>query len=244
MERLTSWDSVSVRQFRQIYSDAQSPRSIVSACYGLAEPQISAMRISEFDDLYRSLSFLSEPPESYHTPTVRDLHLIDLDSELEFGCLIDINDRLLKEPIANMHEIVACLYRSEGENYSFVTRQSRAKEMLDVPITEVYGAYADLVEWRSRLFVDYAGLFGGSSDEEDEYPEEILTEEQKAEIAANREKKPDTSAKNFGEKWGMFIFLDRLCQGDITKKSEILQMPARAVFNWLGFMNERDQLTR
>lgn len=138
-----SWADVTMRQFQEL----ESTESIVDKIAILSDEDpeiIKKMDIESFNRVSKVLNWVHSMPEE---KTVEDFLTIDEVkynmvklSTLTLGNWIDI-EHYIKEPVQNLHKLMAILYRTESEpDYNSETAIKRAELFLDkMSVNDAYG---------------------------------------------------------------------------------------------------------
>jgi hypothetical protein len=199
----------------------------------------------KFDDLLytdflpylNSISFVNREP-NFKYKTVLNEYEITAFEHLRFGEYIDI-EYYMQDEIGNLANILSIIYKKYKldefnnklyEPYSSVDIKLRSNYWLTVPITDVYGVIPKFKEFRENFLMNYKELFvnDNDNDDQDKY-DDILSEQDKKEIEAEIEKDKKMA------KWSWEFVLYELTNGDITKYSQVLDLPLLFVFNQLTF---------
>jgi len=138
-----SWAEVTMRQFQEL----ESTDSIVEKIAILADEDsevIKKMDIESFKRVSNALNWVHTMPEEKaieDTITIDEVkyNMIKL-SDLTLGSWTDI-EHYLKEPIQNLHKLMAIFYLPEGESqYDSVSARGRAELFLEkMTVNDAYG---------------------------------------------------------------------------------------------------------
>jgi hypothetical protein len=232
----TNWDEISLRSYMALTQvDYTSPMKAVPQvlkALSVDDGPLYGMKMNEVMELSDSLKFVEEhptgPPQmevagqtfrEFRPGFPRLLQLcefIDLDILIKRG----VND--------NLHQIVAVLY-SDDKEYNLTSRRLRAEKMLDAPFGKVWSAVRDFIEHRNELLKSNKGLFRTADTDSPFY---------------NEKEEKNYQADTFTEKWGWYVFINRLAGDDVTKHDNVLSMRHIEAINQLAFFADRDEYQR
>lgn len=184
--------------------------------------------LPKYDRIIREL-------QNYHKPVKlinvegNNLHLKPF-TQLSLGEWIDLDYYLTNNMLV---EALVVFYRKKESNGfdedkwekygSFI--ENRKIFFLDIPYKSIIGVLKDFKEWREHFILSNRDLFNVEQEEEDL---SSLSKEQIAEIR-QIEKLEENKRKFAWEK----LVMD-LCNGDITKFNDVLNLPLIMVFNILS----------
>ena len=197
--------------------------------------------ISEFEDLdIDELTVLteqikwinSEPSKRYKNKL--DKYVLKPFSKLSLGEFIDLEHYFSNNYLEHFCHILALLYRRTSKNvygddiiepYDYSPRD-RLDWYLDYPITDVYGLIPEYLKFRENFTNTYTNLLVDvvADDEVLEDADEI------------KEQKREQQKQKFA--WESTIMA--LCNDDLSKFNDILDMSAVLVFNILGMKKTLD----
>ena len=162
-------------------------------------------------------------------------------NNLEFGAFIDLEHLLTanKDNYAtNLPQIFATLYRrvvKEGDSFQEPVYETysnwpklRSKQYYQMPITDLYGTLIDYMNFRSKLFASYEGLFAEKEDSDGEIDYTGLTSKE-IDAIKNEERIA---------KWGWELLLLKLADKDPLKIEQATKMPIIQALNILSMHQE------
>jgi hypothetical protein len=150
-----SWADVSMKQFQEL----ESVESIVDKIAILSDEDpelIKKMDVASYNKVAEALSWVQNLPEEKEGEETiiideRKYNAVKL-SSLSLGNWVDL-EHYLKEPINNLHKIMAILYLPEGEEtYNSKTAIERSELFLEkMSVNDAYGTlvFFSLIEKRS-----------------------------------------------------------------------------------------------
>jgi hypothetical protein len=234
-----NWNQISVSQFLEIRS--------LSSEYGIFDYQIDVLcaltdsNISDYEELdiddlgklTRQLKWIeSEPSRRYKNKL--DNYVLKPYSKLTLGEFIDLEHYFSNNYLENFCHILAILYRRTSKNiygddiiepYEYSPRD-RLDWFLDYPITDVYGLIPEYLKYRENFTNTYTNLLV-----------DVVTDDEVLEDADEiKEQKREQQKQKFA--WESTIMA--LCNDDLSKFNDILNMPVVLVFNILGMKKTLD----
>ena len=234
-----NWNQISVEQFLEIRR--------LSSEDGMFNYQIDVLSaltdsdISEFEDLdIDELSVLteqikwiqSEPSRRYKNKI--DNYVLKPYSKLSLGEFIDLEHYFSNNYLDHFCHILALLYRRTSKNvygddiiepYEYSPRD-RLDWYLDYPITDVYGLIPEYIKFRENFTNTYTNLLA------DVVPDDEVLED----ADEIKEQKREQQRQKFA--WESTIMA--LCNDDLSKFNDILDMSVVLVFNILGMKKTLD----
>ena len=230
------WSKITLSQFIELRevdslpfdSDIDKIIEIISIVEDIDPEEVGEWSLPKLYETYKSLDWLhSEPPKTFKKELLgykyKELSAITL---AEY---IDLSHYFQENYIDNLAKICAVLYRTSSVNswnhtliepYEY-DPQEREALFYELPITDIYGIVSEFISFKDNFENTYAPLFEPEFDEGDEDYEE--TEEDKLE----------EEKKKFS--WEHFVY--NLCDGDLTKSNEVLNLQLIFVFNMLAMKN-------
>lgn len=174
----------------------------------------------------------SEPSKNYVTQ-VGKFHLKPM-NDLTLGEFIDLEYYFTQDYIKNLPNICALLYRipeivedgvvAKWETTNFKA-SSRAHYFLEQPITKVYGILTEYIKFRDQFINSHSNLM--TEDIEDDLSDIDDPEERK-----------EAEKKKAFNKWGWEQLIWSMCNGDLTKYEQVIQMKLILVFNFIAMRRE------
>lgn len=191
--------------------------------------------LHEVAEWFKDLQWLYSEPTKNYTDRVGKFYLKPM-NELTLGEFIDLEYYFTQDYIKNMPNICALLYRiPEIEEDGVVAKwettafkpSARAHYFLEQPITKMYGILTEYIKFRDQFISKHSNLM--TEDIEDDLSDIDDPEERKE---AERQK-----ASN---KWGWEQLIWSMCNGDLTKYEQVINMKLILVFNFLAMRKELD----
>jgi|GEM_PF-3853130 len=230
-----SWDEVSLVEYEKICllpEDDDKIISILSIFTGLSVKELNEIPSDYYDQIYDSMSWLSEEPKSKVLDTINIKGIkygINKEfSNLSFGEVISI-EQLLMNPADSYAKVCSVLLRKKVkdglEDFNASIVMSFIEVIKDeVSIIEALGLVSGFFQWRSHLYnTTYSGLFSSGESEESEGP---------------------SMGPRFSPNWRWFSLMEKLAQGDITKFDEVSNQNYISCLNLLGYWNDKDKYLR
>jgi len=218
-----NWSNLSIVQFQEI-QELIADEGMTSTDYYLEladicyddipdEDEISA---EDLDDIRQRIAFVSSEIKT----TVKDSIQVGKESfalesfkRLSLAKFIEIDVTLTKLKIEDcVVPITRILYN---------VPESLSEKLLDIPITEVFGALMAVRTYREEVLRKYPTLFD-LGDEDEDYPEDYEEEE----IEEDEEEKVDPA-----DRWLRTVFA--LAEGKLYEYPNIVNKPHILVFNWV-----------
>lgn len=235
------WNQVTLEQFielRQLKAEDgifNHNIDILCALTDSLPEDFDTLDIAEVADIFKELQWLYTEPSKLYGDRVGKFHLKPM-NDLTLGEFIDLEYYFTTDYIQYLPNICALLYRipelvedgvvSKWENTDFKT-SSRVHYFLDQPITKVYGVLTDYIKFRDSFISSHKNLM---SEQVGEDLNDITDPEEKKE--AEREKS--------SQKWGWEQLIWSMCNGDLTKYDQVINMKLVLVFNFLAMRKELD----
>lgn len=191
--------------------------------------------LHEVAQWFQELQWLYSEPSKNYTNQIGKFRLKPM-TDLTLGEFIDLEHYFTTDYIKYLPNICALLYRIptkveddavvQWESTDFKT-SDRAHYFLEQPITKVYGILTEYIKFRDNFIGKHSNLM--TEDIEDD-PKDIDDPEERKE--AERQK-----ASN---KWGWEQLIWSVCNGDLTKYEQVINMKLILVFNFLAMRKELD----
>ncbi len=191
------------------------------------------MDIDELVKITNNLKFInSEPSKKYKTTL--DKYQLKKFSKLNLGEFIDLEYYFSNNYLDHFCHIIALLYRRTSKNdygddvmeqYNY-SPSDRLDWFLDYKITDVYGLIPEYLKFRENFTNTYTNLLDDvqTDDEVLDNPDEI------------KEQKKEKDKQRYA--WEYTIM--SLCNNDVTKFNQVLDMPVVLIFNILGMKKTLD----
>lgn len=228
--KLTLEQFLELREVEKVEYDSNIDKlidviSIIEDC----DPEtLTELSLSELDKRFKANDFvLNEPPKMFRKE-IEGYNFKEL-STLTLAEYIDLSHYFQEDYIDNLPTICGILYRRGGacqewghpkiEPYEYDPVE-RGKMFLSLPVTYTYGIIQEFIKFKEDFEDTYAPLFEPEFDEDEEYEP---TEEDKIE----------EEKKKFS--WEHFVY--NLCDGDLTKSNNVLNLGLIYVFNMLAMKN-------
>lgn len=181
----------------------------------------------------KDLKWLHSEPSKLYSDRVGKFHLKPM-NELTLGEFIDLEYYFTQDYIKNLPNICALLYRipeivEDGVVVKWETTNfkasARAHYFLEQPITKVYGILTEYIKFRDQFISSHSNLMTEDIDDDlsdiDDPEERKEAEKQKA-----------------SNKWGWEQLIWSMCNGDLTKYEQVIQMKLILVFNFIAMRRE------
>jgi len=229
-----SWNDILVDQYIELRElDLELPYfdlmlETVSIVTDTDIDELEDLSFSELVEIEKKLTWLTSEPSKKITQKIDKYNYIGFDN-LKLGEFIDLNHFFSDNFVTNLPIICAILYRQTKVNEwnEIITEpydydpQSRKGLFTEVGIVQVYGIIGTFLEYKSNFEETYSSLFKPDLSDEDI---EDLDEETKKDI--EEEERLDNYS------WERLIY--SLCEGDITKTDQVLNLGLTYVFNILS----------
>lgn len=235
------WNQVTLEQFielRQLKAEDGIFNHNIDVLCALTDSlpeDFDTLDIAEVADIFKELQWLYTEPSKLYGNRVGKFHLKPM-NDLTLGEFIDLEYYFTTDYIQYFPNICALLYRipelmedgvvSKWETTDFKT-SSRVHYFLYQPITKVYGVLTDYIKFRDSFISSHKNLM---SEQVGEDLNDITDPEEKKE--AEREKS--------SQKWGWEQLIWSMCNGDLTKYDQVINMKLVLVFNFLAMRKELD----
>lgn len=234
-----NWSDVTLNQFIELRS--------LSSDDGLFNHNIDVLCIvtdshpNFFDDVdmhdvhewSKDLKWLHSEPSKIYSDRVGKFHLKPM-NELTLGEFIDLEYYFTQDYIKNLPNICALLYRipdiiEDGVVVKWETTNfkasARAHYFLEQPITKVYGILTEYIKFRDQFISSHSNLM----------TEDIYDDLSDIDDPEERKEAEKQKASN---KWGWEQLIWSMCNGDLTKYEQVIQMKLILVFNFIAMRRE------
>lgn len=229
-----SWNDILVDQYIELRElDLELPYfdlmlETVSIVTDTDIDELEDLSFSELVEIEKKLTWLTSEPSKRITQKIDKYNYIGFDN-LKLGEFIDLNHFFSENFVTNLPIICAILYRQQKTNEwnEIITEpydydpQNRKGLFTEVGIVQVYGIIGTFLEYKSNFEETYSSLFKPDLSDEDI---DDLDEETKKDI--EEEERLDNYS------WERLIY--SLCEGDITKTDQVLNLGLTYVFNILS----------
>ncbi len=233
------WSQVSLEQFielRQLKGEDgvfNHNIDILCALTDSLPEDFDDLDIAEVAEIFKDLQWLYTEPSKLYTDRIGKLYLKPM-TDLTLGEFIDLEYYFTTDYLQYLPNICALLYRipelvednvvAKWESTKFKT-SSRVHYFLDQPITKVYGVLTEYIKFRDTFITSHKNLM---TEQVAEDLNDITDPDEKKE--AEREKS--------SQKWGWEQLIWSMCNGDITKYDQVINMKLVLVFNFLAMRKE------
>jgi len=195
--------------------------------------EFEELDIDELSVLTEQIKWLQSDPSRRYKSKL-DKYVLKPFNKISLGEFIDLEHYFSNNYLDHFCHILALLYRRTSKNiygddiiepYEFSPRD-RLDWYLDYPITDVYGLIPEYLKYRENFTNTYTNLLVDvvADDEVLEDADEI------------KEQKREQQKQKFA--WESTIMA--LCNDDLSKFNDILEMPVVLVFNILGMKKTLD----
>lgn len=235
------WSQVNLEQFVELRSlsseDGLFAQNIDILCVltDSHPDEFDEIELHEVTEWFKDLQWIFSEPSKNHIGQIGKFHLKPM-NELTLGEFIDLEYYFTDDYIKNLPKICALLYRIpeiieddvvvKWESTDFKA-SARVHHFLDQPITNVYGVLTHYIKFRDQFITSHKNLLTENIDDDlsdIDDPEELKE--------AEREK-----ASN---KWGWEQLIWSMCNEDITKYDQVINMRLILVFNFIAMKKELD----
>jgi hypothetical protein len=191
------------------------------------------VEILDLNEWLKELKWLFTEPSKRASSTVDDMYLKPM-NELTLGEFIDLEYYFTNDYIANLPKICAVLYQRPSlfvDNQPIFNGRSIAKPsqlaylFMDKPITSVYGVLTEYIKFRDQFINQHHNLM--NEDIEDDLEDIDDPEERK-----------EAEKKKSSNKWGWEQMIWSMCNGDITKYDDVINMKLVLIFNFLAMRKQ------
>lgn len=248
----TSWDGVTVSQFKEIFSFKESDFDNIEEYFMqilsiLSDVSISDIEEMDYEFLMESIQkvfFINTLPNKPAKPYINTdhgmLYLKDDFNRLTIGEFIDIENLMQGNYIENLNLILGIFYRQKDiKNSPFYldTYESygdwiyhRASLFEYIYINDVFNVINKYLIFRKDFFERYAGLFDDSTVDEEDIDEVDS-------ISKSEKMKDEEKQKNI-KKWSWDLLIYRLAKNDPIKFEEATTMSVIQAFNIFSMKKE------
>ena len=233
------WNQISVSQFLEIRSLSSEDGmfnyqiDVLSALTDSNISEFEELDIDELGELTKQIKWVQSDPSRRYKNKL-DNYVLKPFSKLSLGEFIDLEHYFSNNYLDHFCHILALLYRRTSKNvygddviepYEYSPRD-RLDWYLEYPITDVYGLIPEYLKYRENFTNTYTNLLVDvvADDEVLDDAEEI------------KEQKREQEKQKFA--WESTIMA--LCNDDLSKFNDILNMPVVLVFNILGMKKTLD----
>jgi len=245
-----SWNDFSVEKFQQLIIEFKENTEednidILSFCLDVSPEEIEQLSYEDYVNYCNKMSFIYSTPSSkiYNSLQVKNYNFyLKTFNDLTLGEYVDL-ENYVKEPIENLHLILAVMYRQmesggdtlnppQYEKYSHYV-QHRSSLFKQANINFCYGIIEYFLKFRKEILEKYAGLFEENNNEElkeEELNKLNRTERIEVVNAEKQEKKR--------QKWGWFQLIYSLSNNDILKMEAVTNLPLIQCLNVLAMKAE------
>jgi len=235
-----SWSEIDVLQFKEIRELYTIPEvfnrevEILAVLADVSSEDLEDLDIEDVSALIKEIKFVNSEPSKQYKHQVDDYHFKPLD-KLTIGEYIDLEFYFSKDYNQHIGHIASIFYRQKSTNqwgvtvyepYDFSPRQ-RFELFEDYSINDIYGIVPEFIAFRENFMETYGNLFHDESEEDEEDEKPTTSQESK-----------DIQLKKSELKWGWERLVYSLCNEDLTKFKEVLNLPLIMTFNMLAMKKE------
>jgi hypothetical protein len=235
-----SWSEIDVLQFKEIRELYTIPEvftreiEILAVLADVSSDELEDLDIEEVSALISEIKFVNSEPSKQYKHQVDDYHFKPLD-KLTIGEYIDLEFYFSKDYNQHIGHIASIFYRQKSTNewgvtiyepYDFSPRV-RYEFFEEYCINDIYGIVPEFIAFRENFMETYGNLFHDESDSEDEEEKPTTSQESK-----------DLQLKKSELKWGWERLVYSLCNEDLTKFKEVINLPLIMTFNMLAMKKE------
>ena len=235
-----SWSEIDVLQFkeiRELYTITEvfnREIEILAIVADVSSEELEDLDIEEVTAMINEIKFVNSEPSKQYKHQVNDYHFKPLD-KLTIGEYIDLEFYFSKDYNQHIAHIASIFYRQKSTNewgvtvfepYNFSPRQ-RFELFEDYCINDIYGIVPEFIAFRENFMETYGNLFHDESDSDEEEDKPTTSQESK-----------DLQLKKSELKWGWERLVYSLCNEDLTKFNEVINLPLIMTFNMLAMKKE------
>ena len=235
-----SWSEIDVLQFkeiRELYTITEvfnREIEILAIVADVSSEELEDLDIEEVTAMINEIKFVNSEPSKQYKHQVNDYHFKPLD-KLTIGEYIDLEFYFSKDYNQHIGHIASIFYRQKSTNewgvtiyepYNFSPRQ-RFELFEDYCINDIYGIVPEFIAFRENFMETYGNLFYDDSDSDEEEDKPTTSQESK-----------DLQLKKSELKWGWERLVYSLCNEDLTKFNEVINLPLIMTFNMLAMKKE------
>jgi hypothetical protein len=194
------------------------------------------MTLDELLEITQQMKWLAREPHSTEVTQIEGLRAKKL-TNLTLGEFIDLEHWISVDYYANMHRMLAILYKkfsndewgNEVEEPYIYDLEERSKIFLQEGVTRVWYALSSYLEFKENFVKSYTDLFAETnSDEAETEAEQVLNAQEKL---AQRKADAEEKARS---RWSWESILWSLSEGDVTKYDALFQSKVILIFNILA----------
>ena len=235
-----SWSEIDVLQFkeiRELYTITEvfnREIEILAIVADVNSEELEDLDIEEVTAMINEIKFVNSEPSKQYKHQVNDYHFKPLD-KLTIGEYIDLEFYFSKDYNQHIGHIASIFYRQKSTNewgvtiyepYNFSPRQ-RFELFDEYSINDIYGIVPEFIAFRENFMDTYGNLFHDDSDSDEEEDKPTTSQESK-----------DLQLKKSELKWGWERLVYSLCNEDLTKFNEVINLPLIMTFNMLAMKKE------
>ena len=235
-----SWSEIDVLQFkeiRELYTITEvfnREIEILAIVADVSSEELEDLDIEEVTAMINEIKFVNSEPSKQYKHQVNDYHFKPLD-KLTIGEYIDLEFYFSKDYNQHIAHIASIFYRQKSLNewgvtvyepYNFSPRQ-RFELFEEYSINDIYGIVPEFIAYRENFMETYGNLFHDESDSDEEEDKPTTSQESK-----------DLQLKKSELKWGWERLVYSLCNEDLTKFNEVINLPLIMTFNMLAMKKE------
>jgi len=234
-----NWSQISVEQFleiRRLSSEDGMFNYQIDVLSALTDSNISEFEELDIDELTvltEQIKWINSEPSKRYKNKI-DKYVLKPFTKISLGEFIDLEHYFSNNYLDHFCHILALLYRRTSKNvygddiiepYNY-SPSDRLDWYLDYKITDVYGLIPEYIKFRENFTNTYTNLLV-----------DVVTDDEVLEDADEiKEQKREQEKQKFA--WESTIMA--LCNNDLSKFNDILDMSAVLVFNILGMKKTLD----
>lgn len=240
-----SWNDISVSQYKELRQLGKTPADSITERYidtiltltDIPLEDVEEMSMDSLIEIVDKIRFIKTEPSTKYAKKLGDYQVLPF-NKLTWGAFIDLEFYISKDYIEHIEIVTGVLLRkvmpdtwgvTQYEPYNYHPKQ-RGEELLNVPITGIYGIVQEYVNYRNDLINNkYAELFNRSLDDDEE--EELNGQD----LAEYNKRKGQERAFN---KWSYESITYDLAKEDVTKMNDVLDLPLIYILNILSMRHE------
>lgn len=224
----TSWDDITVSQYDELRLYNLDSNIISSILINVIKNELFNIQYNDFKVLITILSILLDISEDViNKMEIESLKIVlnKLNWLKPIKTEKNIETNFNKFDVGKFIDLETVIENGIDKDFIKYVNRLFDKDMSNEPITKVYTIAYEYLNWRKKLFEDFAGLFEPNEDEEIKSSDEMKYE-------------------NFNRKWNWYGFIYRLAGGDILKMEAVTEINVIGAFNYLSFEKERGFLNQ
>lgn len=228
-----SWNDITLDEFIELREVEMSPFDsfidkyieLLSILQDVDPVELEEKEPSQLIRDFKKYAWIYQEPSSVFSKEIGEYKYKEL-STLTNGEYIELIHLFSDDYYKNLSTICAVLYRKQMTNewdhilvepYEYNPKE-RESVFIGLPITKIFGVIKDFLKFKADFEKNYAPLFEPEFGEADE------------DYEPSEDDKLDEEKKKFS--WESFIY--NLCNGDLTKTDDVLNLGVIYTFNMLS----------